>query len=276
VTDAPRPRVSSRPDPQTLPIPVQTVVRRRNRRRRALIGVLVTVVVVVILGAIAFVVGDRIFRTTAEVQIEQSVSQNLPSGVTGTVHATVGGGSALIQYLRGSFDDVTLTSDGLRVAGAPASATVHVAGLPVRGGTIASASASFTIGQAAFKQIPQLRNVGASAPKLGNGTVSTTLTRTVLTIPLKVVVVLKPSLSGQTVQLRPTSATLVAGPASIPATAIVQQLLPNGVSLCAASYLPRGIEVTSVHVQQGEAVVGLAAHGVDLNTLDAAPTGTCG
>ena len=71
------------------------------------------------------------------------------------------------------------------------------------------------------------------------------LTRTFLTLPLKVAVVLKPSLSGQTVHLKPTSATLTAGPATIPATAIVQQLLPNGVSLCAASYLPKGIDVTT-------------------------------
>lgn len=259
----------------TTPIPVQTVVRRRHRRRRVLIGLLIALVVIVVLAVIAFVIGDRIVRTNAEAQIEQTVSQSLPNGVTGKVHATVGGGSALIQLWHGSFDDVTMVSDGLRVAGAPASATVHVTDLPTDGGKVGFATASFTIGQAAFKNVPQLRNVGASAPKLGDGTVSTTLTRTFLTIPLKVAVVLKPSLSEQTVHLRATSATLTAGPASIPATAIVQQLLPNGVSLCAASYLPKGIDVTSVQVKKGKAVVGLAAQDVDLNTLDTAETGTC-
>jgi hypothetical protein len=231
--------------------------------------------VLVILAVIAFVVADRIVRTNAEAQIEQTVSQSLPAGVTGKVHATVGGGSALLQLWHHSFDDVTLVSDGLRVAGAPASATVHMTDLPTDGGEVGFATASFTIGQAAFKNIPQLRNVGASAPRLGDGTVSTTLTRTFLTIPLKVAVVLKPSLSKQTVHLTPTSATLTAGPASIPATAIVQQLLPNGVSLCAASYLPKGVDVTSIGVKKGKAVVGLSAQDVDLNTLDTADTGTC-
>ena len=61
-----------------------------------------------------------------------------------------------------SFDDVTLTSDGLKVAGAPATAKVHITGLPVNGGKVGFATASFSIGQAAFKNIPQLRNVGAS------------------------------------------------------------------------------------------------------------------
>jgi hypothetical protein len=260
----------------TAPIPVQAVVRRRRRRRRVLIGVLIALVVIVILAVVAFVIGDRIVRANAQTQIEQTVSQSLPTGVTGKVHATVGGGSALVQLWHGSFDDVTLVSDGLRVAGAPAAATVHLTDLPTDGGKVGFATASFSIGQAAFKNIPQLRDVGASAPKLGNGTVSTTLTRTFLTIPLKVAVVLKPSLSKQTVHLRATSATLTAGPASIPATAIVQQLLPNGVTLCAASYLPKGVDVTSVQVRKGTAVVGLSGQDLDLSTLDTADTGTCG
>jgi hypothetical protein len=275
VTDESRPRLGARQDPATLPIPVQRAVTRRRRGRRALVVTLIVLVVLAILAVIAFVVGDRIFRSTAETQIEQSVSQSLPAGVTGKVDATIGGGSALLQWLHGSFDDVTLRSSSLAVAGAPATTTVHISGLPVNGGRIGSATASFTIGQAAFEKIPQLRNVGASAPRLGSGTVSTTLTRTFLGLPLKVAVVLKPSLAKQVVHLQPTAATLTAGPATIPATAIVQQLLPNGVSLCAASYLPRGVEVTSVQVRKGQAVVGLAAQGVDLSTLDSASTGTC-
>ena len=262
-------------EPQTLPIPVQVAVTRRRRGRRVLVGVLITLAAIAVIGVIAFVVGDRIFRTNAEAQIERTVSRSLPNGVSGKVTADVGGGSAIVQWLRGSFDDVTLTSDGLKVAGAPATAKVHITGLPVNGGKVGFATASFSIGQAAFRSIPQLRNVGATSPKLGDGTVSTVLTRTFLTLPLKVAVVLKPSLSGQTVHLTPTSATLTAGPATIPATAIVQQLLPNGVSLCAASYLPKGIDVTTVQVRKGEAVVGLAAQDIDLNTLGSTPTGTC-
>jgi hypothetical protein len=237
---------------------------------------LVVLVVLVVLGLIAFLVGDRIFRSTAEGQIERSVEQSLPAGVTGDVHADVRGGFALLQYLHGSFDDVRLTTDHLTVAGAPAAATVRVHGLPVRGGTVDSATAAFSVGQAAFQHVPALQDAGASAPRFRNGSVSTTLSRTFLGLALKVAVQLKPSLQGQRVHLTPTAATLTAGPATIPATAIVQQLLPNGVSVCAASYLPRGIEVTSVAVKPGRAVVGLAAHDVDLSTLGSAPKGSCG
>ncbi|WP_375390250.1 DUF2993 domain-containing protein [uncultured Amnibacterium sp.] len=270
--------VGGRQDPTTLPIPVVTADRRRRKRRgrRALVVLLIVLVVLAALAVVAYVVGERVFRSTAEAQIEQTVAQRLPAGVTGEVDARIGDGSALLQYLQGSFDDVTLTSRGLRVAGAPASAVVHVAGLPVAGGAIERATADLTIDQAAFRAVPALRNAGASAPQLGNGTVSTTLTRTFLGLDLKVAVRLKPSLTDQTVRLTPTSATLTAGPATIPATAIVQQLLPDGVSVCAASYLPRGVELTSVAVRPREAVVRLTARDVDLNTLDSAQTGSCG
>lgn len=261
--------------PPTLPIPVATVVRRRHRRRRTLLILLIVLLLIVVAAVVAVIVGDRIFRANAEAQIEQSVEQGLPEGVAGSVEARIGGGSALVQYLRGSFDEVDLTSQGLTVGGAPADAVVHLTGLPVQGGAVETATARLTVGQAAFADIPALREVGATAPKLGDDTVSTTLTRAVLGIDLKVAVVLKPSLSEQTVRLRATSATVTAGPATIPATAIVQQLLPDGVAVCAASYLPRGVSVTSVAVQPGKAVVGLAADDVDLTTLDTATTGSC-
>jgi hypothetical protein len=263
-------------DAPTTPIPVTPVAPRRRRPLRTLIIVLVVLIVLLVAAVIAFTIGDRVFRSNAEAQIETRVSQSLPKGVTGSVDADIGGGSALLQWLHGSFDDVDLTSRSLRVAGAPASARVHLTGVPVDGAEVKTANASFTIGQAAFKDVPALRNAGATAPKLGTGIVSTTLKRTVLGIDLKVAVVLKPSLTKQTVHLRPRSATVTAGPATIPATAIVQQLLPNGVSVCAASYLPRGVSVTSLVVQKGRAVVGLAARNIDLNGLGSARTGTCG
>ncbi|WP_375406616.1 DUF2993 domain-containing protein [uncultured Amnibacterium sp.] len=276
MTDASRPVIGERRDPPTVPIPVQAAVRRRKRGRRALLIVPVVLIVLAILGVVAFVVGDRIFRANAETQIEQSVSQSLPAGVTGTVDASIGGGSALVQWLHGSFDDVRLHSRGLQVAGAPANAVVDITGLPVNGGAVKTANATFTIGQAAFENVPALRNVGATAPQLGTDSVSTTLSRTVLGFTLKIAVALKPSLTGQTVHLQPTSATLTAGPATIPATTIVQQLIPDGVSVCAATYLPRGVAVTGVRVKPGEAVVRLSARNLNLETLDSARTGTCG
>lgn len=248
----------------------------RRRRRRGLRIAIVVLLVLLVLAVVAVVVGDGIFRRQAEQQIKLSVEENLPDSVQGFVVARIGGGSALLQYLQGSFDDVTIRSDGLRVASAPATAVVRVHHLPVHGGAIGSATARLTVDQAAFRKVPALQQANATAPVLGAGTVGTTLTQRFLGVPVKIAVRLKPSLSGQVVHLTPTSASLTAGPATVPATAIVQQLLPDGVSVCAASYLPRGITLTSVRAVRGAAVVGLTARGVDLATLGDGRTGSCG
>ena len=267
VTDGARPPVGARTDP-TLPIPVQRTVRRRRRGRRALLVVLIVLIVLLILPVIAFVIGDRIFRSTAEGQIERSVSQSLPAGVTGNVSAKIGGGSALLQYLQGSFDDVTLTSKGLKVANAPASAVVHVTGLPVHGGKVQHATASFVIAPGRLQERPGAaergRLVAAARPgqRLDDAHAEDPRPRREGGRRAS-----RRRCPGRPCTCGRPRRRSTAGPATIPATAIVQQLLPNGVSVCAASYLPRGVDVTSVHVRTGEAVVGLAAKDVDLNTL---------
>ena len=255
----------------TQPLPV---VQPRRRRRRWPIVVAVLLVLIA-LAVVAFFAGDPLFRAQAEDQIEQSVGQNLPDGVDGGVTAQIHGFSALQQYVSGEFDHVTLRSSSLRVAGAPATATVQLYGLPVSGGTVSRATAALSVGQAAFRDIPALDQVNASDPVLGNGTVSTSLTQSILGLEVRVAVTLTPSLRGQVVRLTPTNATLTAGPASVPATAIVRQLLPNGVSVCAASYLPRGVELSGVTIRRGVARASLVAQDVDLEQLGSGRTGTC-
>ncbi len=118
----------------TLPLPVQRAPRKRRHPVRT---TLIVLLVLAVLAVVALVVGDGVFRSYAETQIDRSVQQSLPEGVTGTVHSKIGGGSAIQQYLHGSFDDVLLTSNDLRVEGGPASARIRVHGLPVNGsGTV--------------------------------------------------------------------------------------------------------------------------------------------
>ena len=254
----------------TRPLPVV-----RRRRRRWPLVLLIVLLVVVALGVVAFIVGDRVFRDRAEAQIEDSVRSSLPSGVSGRVTAEIDGFSALQQYASGEFDHVTLRSRGLEVAGAPASATVELYGVPVDGGPIADATAHLSVGQRAFRDLPALQRVNASDPVLGDGTVSTSLVQTFLGLSVTVKVTLTPSLEDQVVHLEPTAATLTAGPASVPATAIVQQLLPDGVDVCAAQYLPQGVRLTRLTVRRGTAQATLQARDLDLDALGGTSRGSC-
>ncbi len=259
----------------TKPIPVQAPPRRRRRSHGLLITVLVLVVLlgVVTVGA---VVGDNVFRAQAEAQIEQSVEQSLPEGVTGSVRATVGGPSAILQWLHGSFDDVDLTGQDLKVLGSPAQAHLVAHGLPVSGsGSIDSASGSLTISQGTIDRLAPIAAADAGRPKLGNGTVSTSLERTVLGLPINVDVTLRPSVRWPSIHLAPTKAQLRSGAISVPGTALIQTLLPKGIDVCAAEYLPPNVRLTSLDTRTGSVRLGLAAKDLDLQALDRGDHGSC-
>ncbi len=249
--------------------------RRRTRRRRWPIVLLVVLLVLLVLTVVAYLVAERIVRQQAEAQIARTVEADLPAGVTGGVVARIDDALVIPDLLRQRFDHVTLTGKDLRVGGAPAGATVQLYGLPTDGGTIERATADLSVGQAAFHDLPALTQVHASDPVLGNGTVGTTVTQTILGLPVTVKVVLTPQLEDQVVRLRTKSATISAGPANVPATAIVQQLLPNGISVCAASYLPQGVRLQSLTTRTGAVTAGLATSHLDLDHLDTAEHGTC-
>ena len=258
----------------TKPIPVQAPPRR-GRRHPVRNGIILLVVLVGLL-AVAAVVGDRAFRSNAEAQIAQGVEQSLPKGVTGTVHAKVLGVSAIQQWLSGSFDQVDLTTRDLKVLGAPADAHVVARGLPVSGtGTIRSATGTLTVGQAAIDRLAPVAAADAGRPKLGNGTVSTSLQRTVLGLPITVDVTLKPSVQGSSIHLAPTEARLRSGAISVPGTALIQTLLPNGISVCTAKYLPPGVRLTSLEPHRGSVRLGIAARNLDLEALQRGDHGSC-
>jgi LmeA-like phospholipid-binding len=262
------------PATDTRPIPVQAPPRRR--RRHPLRNTVIVLVVLLGLLVVAAVVGDGVFRASAEAQIARSVEQSLPQGVTGTVHAKVRGTSAIQQWLHGSFDDVDLTTRNLKVQGAPASAHLVAHGLPVSGsGAIRSASGTLTVGQGAIDRLAPIAAADAGRPRLGNGTVSTSLQRTVLGLPIDVDVTLKPSVQGSSIHLEPTAARLRSGAVSVPGTALIQTLLPDGITVCTAQYLPPGVRLTALDTRPGFARLGLAARDPDLEALQRGEHGSC-
>lgn len=258
----------------TKPIPVQAPARRR--RRHPVRNTVIVLVVLLGLLAVAAVVGDTVFRANAERQIASSVQQSLPKGVTGTVRAKVLGPSAIAQYLSGGFDDVRITTQHLTVLGAPADAHIVAHGLPVSGtGSIRSASGSLTVAQAAIDRLAPIAAADTGRPKLGNGTVSTSLQRTVLGLPITVDVTLKPSVRGTSIHLAPTKAQLRSGAISVPGTALIQALLPNGITVCSAQYLPPGVRLTSLEPRVGSVRLGFSAQKLDLQALERGDHGTC-
>lgn len=252
----------------TKPLPVLAPSRRR---RRWLAPVIVLAVLVLLV--VAAVVGEAAFRSTAQSQIERSVETSLPAGVTGEVHARVDGFSSLWQWAHGSFDHVHLNSD-LAIGGQKAVASIDAYGLPVSGsGPVDRATGSIRLSQGLVRAVTP-KSAGVGALSLREGAIGATVVKPVLGIPITVVLTLVPAIRGGSVHLTPTSAQLKAGPISLPGTALIKAILPNGVSVCAAKYLPPTLHLTSIASHPGSATVTFAGERLDLGTLGKT-TGTC-
>lgn len=250
--------------------------RLGRRRRRGLRAGLIALAVVLVLLVVAAIVGDGLFRRAAEQQVARSVEQGLPSNLRGTFTAKIGGPSALWQWAHGSFDDVHLTSRNLTIAGQPASVLVDAHHLPVNGrGALKDVTGRFTVSQAALNRLGPIAGTNATTPKLGDGTVSTTVNETVLGVQIRVAVTLVPSIRGTNVHLTPTKAELKSGGISVPGTTIIRALLPNGVSVCSARYLPPGMKLTTIDTKPGSATFTFAAPSLDLGALQRGETGHC-
>ena len=264
----------SEPDADTLPTPV--VLTRPSPPKRRGPRVVIGLVIAVVLLAIVAVAGEGAFRAYATAQVEQSIAKSLPAGVSGTVHAKLGGFSTLLQWLHGSFDDVTLTAPDLRLNGEPASARLHLTGLPTSGsGVIEHGVGTLRLSQAAIRSLEPLKAADVGQPTIGDGSVSTSVKRTVLGVPLTVDVTLEPSLSGKTIHLKATDAKLQSGIISVPGTALVQALLPNGISVCSAEYLPPGLTLSGLKATTGELRLDFTAERLDLAALEQGQTGSC-
>jgi LmeA-like phospholipid-binding len=259
----------------TAPVPVvgadAPVRRKRHRGRWALI---VSAVVVLLL-VVAVVVANSVFRGYAQSQIDSSVESSLPKGVDATVQSDIHGTWPLFQWLHGSFDHVTLRSTDLTILGGTGSALVEAHGLPVNGGAITDADATLVISQASIRKLAPLASADVGQPTIGNGTITTTVVRKVVSVPITAVVTLKLSVVGKYIHLAPVKAKLESGGVSVNGLALVQALLPTGISVCTATYLPVGTSLTKAVAAPGAVTVYLHAAKLDLAGAQAGKTGHC-
>ena len=203
-------------------------------------------------------------------------NEALPKGVRGTVTAKVGGFSAIQQLRDGSFEEVTLDTDDLKVQGQPADAHAVVHGLPADGtGSLGDVIGWIQVDGATVQGLGRVAGAGSAPLRLGSGTVSTSIRRQVLFIPITVDLTLRPSLRGQYVHLDPTKAQLRSGALSVPGTQLIRTLLPNGVNVCTAKYLPPNVGLSGLTIKPGSVRLDVAAQELDLQELQKGSTGSC-
>ncbi|MBT2503336.1 DUF2993 domain-containing protein [Curtobacterium sp. ISL-83] len=243
----------------------------RKRRRWPLVVVAIVVVLAVLL-----VIAEFVLRGVVDRIIAQQVEQSLPSGTTGKVTAHAGG-IVIPQLLRGSLDQVHITSDRLTVQGIPLAADVTAHDVPVNGkGDVRNVDGHVTLASSSVKHLAKYSPL-FDRMTLVDGGVELSGTSSVvgyqITYAAKGAVVAQPDGKGITItpkSVRITNSSLGLKVDSIPGVTNVP------IQVCTAKFLPAQLRVRDLDISSARASVRVTADTLPLNEQGLRTVGTCG
>lgn len=247
-----------------------------RRKRHGLTATVWVVGVVVVLVGLFFV-ADAVVRQVVENTVAQQIQKELPPEVTANdLTVKVDGFSAIAQYLSGRFDRVELTSHDVRVKGNTLSATIVGHGVPTdMSKPVDRIDGSMTIGEDAVNGLVDLPN--GTTVTLKQDEVGLKGTGQILGIDVGYTASATPTLQGgDTVTLTPQSVSVTAGGGSLDVTRFAKDLLPSQISICVAQYLPEGVDVTGLTINDGSAHVAVSAKDFVLDDKTLQSKGSCG
>ena len=248
------------------------VPRRRRSGPAKLLVVLLGLVVVL---GLLVVAAELVLRPIAEARAATELEQALPDTATGGVDVDIHGWSLLLQALRGSVDDVTVTGDDLELSGVPVGLRVDITDVPVDGqGTTGPSTGSLTVDQESVNALQAVQDTGGSLT-LGSSTV--TYDRS-FEVPLlgevPVRVEGRPDLSGdgRTLTLTPTAASVPGSGLQIDEPRVLGTF---AFDLCVAQYLPEQLQLTDVVVEPSRLTLDLRSDGLPLSSSAFSSRGSC-
>ncbi|MGO4536922.1 LmeA family phospholipid-binding protein [Leifsonia sp. 2MCAF36] len=241
---------------QVLPAPPAPARRPRPRWLRLLLWIGIPVVAIVVL----LVVVDSAARAYAEQRVSDEIEKNLPSDIQGQVSTHIGGFSVLQQYLSGTFQSVELTAPNVVAKGAPLSAKLVATDVPADfSKPISHATGTLSISQDSLNKLVQIPGTTGDIT-LGDGTIGYDGSIDLLGLPVGYAVTATPKAAGKQVLLSPDKASLKTGAGNVNLNRLLQALTSQGpFPVCAAQYLPDGVQVADIGVTPGHATVTLTA-----------------
>lgn len=246
---------------------------RRPKRRGRTVAIVLVVVLVVL--AVVVVVAEFVLRGVVDRTVASQVEQSLPDGSTGTVDAHVSG-VVIPQLLRGTLDDVRITSDRLTVEGIPLAADVTAHDLPVDGkGAVHDVDGTVQLASGAVKDLSKYSPLFERV-RLIDGGVELRGSATVLGFRIGYAadgsVTAQSDGRGVTITpktVRITNSSLGLKVDDIPGVSDVP------VPVCTAQFLPEQLRVRSLRVTSAAATVRITADELPLNEAGLRTTGRC-
>lgn len=257
---------------QVLPAAEAPARPRRPLWLRLLLWIGIPVVAVIVL----LVVVDSVVRVAAEQRVSAEIEKNLPSDVKADISTHIGGFSVLQQYLSGTFERVELTAPHVVAQGAPLSAKLVATGVPTDfSKPVAQATGTLSISQDSLNKLVQIPGATGDIT-LGDGTIGYDGSISLLGLPVQYTVTATPEAAGKQVLLTADKASLKTGAGNVNLNRLLQALTSQGpFPVCAAQYLPDGVEVAGIAVTPGHATVTLTAPDVVLDQKFLNSKGSC-
>ncbi|WP_394551361.1 DUF2993 domain-containing protein [Agromyces sp. MMS24-JH15] len=245
--------------------------RRRGR------GWLVAGIIVLVVAAL-LVVADIVARGIVEQVAADRVEQQLPDGVEGDVDVSIGGFSVLAQAVSGTVSEVVVDGPDLTVNGIPVDARLVLSDVPVRlDGPIGHVEATLELSEDALNAaVTDADVIGGFV--LGDGVVGYRRTIEVLGFGIEYSATAEAEAAGPYVLLTPTAIEIgTAGGPGIDVTDFVTNAVLGGepLTLCAASRLPAGFDVTGVEVSEDRLVLTASADDVVPDREHLGTRGSC-
>lgn len=239
--------------------PARTPRARRRRRRWPWI---VALIVLAALAVAAWFVGEQIARDAVTTTIrEQVITQlGLPAGQQVDV---VVAGAVLPQLIRGTLDDVTISSDDVALEAFSGDVTVHAQDLAIRGDAgSGSATATVVLDEEQLRTLLStvqnfpVESLGLVEPDL---TVSTELSLFGITLPVGVA--LTPTAVEGDIVLTPVSLQLAGSDISAADLKTrfggLAETVLRDWTICIARYIPSGATLTGIAVTGDQVVADL-------------------
>ncbi|SFS00133.1 Protein of unknown function [Microbacterium sp. cf046] len=264
---------------QPLP-PVWTQGDPEPKKRRRAWPWLLALVIVVGLAIAAWFAGEWIARDIVTKTIRDQVVTQLSLPADQQIDVVVAG-AVLPQLIKGSLDDVTVSSDDVALEAFVGDVTIHAQDIAIRGeSTGGTATATVVLDQEQLRTLLSTiesfptDSVGLAEP---NVTMTTELSLFGITLPIGVA--LTPSAAEGDIVLTPAALQLAGSDISVDALKNqfggVADAVLRDWTICIAQYIPAGVELTGIAVTGEEVVAELDIDPAIVNDTSLQETGVC-
>ncbi|HEX5729806.1 DUF2993 domain-containing protein [Microbacterium sp.] len=264
----------------TTPLPPWTYSETPPKRRRRVWPWILALVIVLGLAVAAWFAGELIARDIVTKTIREQVITQLSLPADQDIDVVVEG-TVLPQLIVGTLEDVTVSSDDVKLGALVGDVTVHAQDIAIRGeGTAGAASATVVLDPQQLRTLlSTIEDFPADSVDLAEPNVTMATELRLFGVELPVGVALTPTAVDGDIVLTP-AALQVAGN-EVTADALRDQFggfadaVLRDWTICIAEYVPAGVELSDIKVTGDQVVADLAIDGAIVSDTSLQELGVC-